>query len=122
MTKNLLSLISILSFIAISYTSLADKSYNKNNLLTCSAYHFKGKLNSQYSGEKKYNYHNKYFNNLKEIFMSQYPEVSTSSYILSITSIMESWSYEAQEKGQRYSDLKVEREYKDLCNSIIEIN
>ena len=54
--------------------------------------------------------------------MSQYPEVSTSSYILSITSIMESWSYEAQEKGQRYSDLKVEREYKDLCNSIIEIN
>ena len=83
---------------------------------------FKEKLNSQYSGEKKYNYHNKYFNNLKEIFMSQYPEVSTSSYILSITSIMESWSYEAQEKGQRYSDLKVEIEYKDLCNSIIEIN
>ena len=122
MTKNLLSLISILSFIAISHTSLADESYDKNNLLTCSAYHFKEKLNSQYSGEKKYNYHNKYFNNLKEIFMSQYPEVSTSSYILSITSIMESWSYKAQEKGQRYSDLKVEREYKDLCNSIIEIN
>ena len=122
MTKNLLSLILIFSFIAISHTSLADKSYDKNNLLTCSAYHFKEKLNSQYSGEKKYNYHNKYFNNLKEIFMTQYPEVSTSSYILSITSIMESWSYEAQEKGQGYSDLKVEREYKDLCNSIIEIN
>ena len=122
MTRNLLSLISILLFIAISHTSLADKSYDKNNLLTCSAYHFKEKLNSQYSPEKKYNYHNKYFNNLKEIFMTQYPEVSISSYILSITSIMESWSYEAQEKGQRYSDLKVEREYKDLCNSIIEIN
>ena len=122
MTKNLLSQILILSFIAISHTSLADKSYDKTNLLTCSAYHFKEKLNSHYSGEKKYNYHSKYFNNLKEIFMSQYPEVSTSSYILSITSIMESWSYEAQEKGQRYSDLKVEREYKDLCNSIIEIN
>ena len=61
-------------------------------------------------------------NNLKEIFMAQHPEVSTSSYILSITSIMESWSYEAQEKGQRYSDLKVEREYKNLCNSIIELN
>ena len=122
MTKNLLSQILILSFIAISHTSLADKSYDKNNLLTCSAYHFKEKLNSQYSGEKIYNYHNNYFNNLKEIFMTQYPEVSASSYILSITSIMESWSYEAQEKGQRYSDLKVEREYKDLCNSIIEIN
>ena len=54
--------------------------------------------------------------------MAQHTEVSTSSYILSITSIMESWSYEAQEKGQRYSDLKVEREYKDLCNSLIEIN
>ena len=122
MTKNLLSLILIFLFIAISHISLADKSYDKNNLLTCSAYHFKEKLNSQYSGEKKYNYHNNYFNNLKEIFMTQYPEVSTSSYILSITSIMESWSYEAQEKGQRYSDLKVQREYKDLCNSIIEIN
>ena len=122
MTKNLLSLILIFLFIAISHISLADKRYDKNNLLTCSAYHFKEKLNSQYSGEKKYNYHNKYFNNLKEIFMTQYPEVSTSSYILSITSIMESWSYEAQEKGQRYSDLKVQREYKDLCNSIIEIN
>ena len=122
MTKNLLSIISIFSFIVISHTSLADKTYDKNNLLTCSAYHFKEKLNSQYSGEKKYNYHNNYFNNLKEIFMTQYPEVSTSSYILSITSIMESWSYEAQEKGQRYSDLKVQREYKDLCNYIIEIN
>ena len=122
MTKNLLSIISIFSFIVISHTSLADKTYDKNNLLTCSAYHFKEKLNSQYSGEKKYNYHNNYFNNLKEIFMTHYPEVSTSSYILSITSIMESWSYEAQEKGQRYSDLKVQREYKDLCNSIIEIN
>ena len=122
MTKNLLSIISIFSFIVISHTSLADKTYDKNNLLTCSAYHFKEKLNSQYSGEKKYNYHNNYFNNLKEIFMTQYPEVSASSYILSITSIMESWSYEAQEKGQRYSDLKVQREYKDLCNSIIEIN
>ena len=122
MTKNLLSIISIFSFIVISHTSLADKTYDKNNLLTCSAYHFKEKLNSQYSGEKKYNYHNNYFNNLKEIFMTQYPEVSTSSYILSITSIMESWSYEAQEKGQRYSDLKVQREYNDLCNSIIEIN
>ena len=122
MTKNLLSIISIFSFIVISHTSLADKTYDKNNLLTCSDYHFKEKLNSQYSGEKKYNYHNNYFNNLKEIFMTHYPEVSTSSYILSITSIMESWSYEAQEKGQRYSDLKVQREYKDLCNSIIEIN
>ena len=122
MTKNLLSQILILSFIAISHTSLGDKSYDKTNLLTCSAYHFKEKLKSQYSAEKKYNYHNKYFNNLKEIFMAQHPEVSTSSYILSITSIMEAWSYEAQEKGQRYSDLKVEREYKDLCNSIIEIN
>tara|TARA_B100001741_G_scaffold222288_1_gene184514 strand:- start:18 stop:386 length:369 start_codon:yes stop_codon:yes gene_type:complete len=122
MTRNLLSLISIFLFIAISHISLADRSYDKNTLLSCSAYHFKEKLNSQYSGEKKYNYHNRYFNNLKEIFMTQYPEVSTSGYILSITSIMESWSYEAQERGQRYSDLKVEREYKDLCNSIIEIN
>ena len=122
MTRNLLSLISIFLFIAISNISLADRSYDKNTLLSCSAYHFKEKLHSQYSGEKKYNYHNRYFNNLKEIFMTQYPEVSTSGYILSITSIMESWSYEAQERGQRYSDLKVEREYKDLCNSIIEIN
>ena len=56
MTKNLLSLISIFSLIAISHTSLADKSYDKTNLLTCSAYHFKEKLNSQYSAEKKYNY------------------------------------------------------------------
>ena len=58
MTRNLLSLISIFSLIAISHTSLADKSYDKTNLLTCSAYHFKEKLNSQYSTEKKYNYHN----------------------------------------------------------------
>lgn len=122
MIKNILSLIFILSLIIISDIAFADKSYDKNNLLSCSAYHFKAKLNSQYSGKEKYDYHDNYFNNLKEIFLSQYPEVSTSSYILSITSIMESWSYEAQEKGKRYSDLKVEREYKDLCNSIIEIN
>ena len=69
MTRNLLSLISIFLFIAISHISLADRSYDKNTLLSCSAYHFKEKLNSQYSGEKKYNYHNRYFNNLKEIFM-----------------------------------------------------
>ena len=75
MTKSLLSLISIFLTIALSHTSVADESYDKNNLLTCSAYHFKEKLNSQYSGEKKYNYHNKYFNNLKEIFMSQYTVV-----------------------------------------------
>ena len=53
MTKNLLSQILILSFISISHTSLADKSYDKNSLLTCSAYHFKEKLNSQYLAEKK---------------------------------------------------------------------
>ena len=115
--------VTIILFLLLFSTFIyADQSYNRNSLLSCSAYHFKAKLNSQYLGEEKYNYHDKYFNNLKEIFLSQYPEVSISSYILSITSIMESWSYEAQEKGRKYSDLKVEREYKDLCNSIIEIN
>ena len=48
----------------------ADQSYDRNSLLSCSAYHFKAKLNSQYLGEEKYNYHDKYFNNLKEIFES----------------------------------------------------
>ena len=114
----------LLTILLIVYPNIGfpSESYDKSNLLSCSAYHFRAKLNSQYLGKEKYDYHEKYFNNLQEIFMTQYPEVSTSSYILSITSIMESWSYEAQEKGRRYSDLKVEREYKDLCNSIIEIN
>ena len=53
MTKNLLSLISILSFIAISHTSLADDSYDKNSLLTCSAYH--SKKNSIASTQEKKN-------------------------------------------------------------------
>ncbi len=112
----------IVSLLLSASFSFADQSYDKNNLLSCSAYHFKAKLNSQYSTKEKYEYHDKYFNKLQKIFLTQFPEVSISSYILSITSIMESWSYEAQEKGKRYADLKVEREYKDLCNSLIEIN
>ena len=95
-----------------SNISFPSESYDKSNLLSCSAYHFRAKLNSQYLGKEKYDYHEKYFNNLQEIFLNRYPRSSTSSYILSITSIMESWSYEAQEKGRSYSDLKVERNIK----------
>ena len=112
----------VLALILSASLSFANESYDKNNLLSCSAYHFKAKLNSQYLSKEKYEYHDRYFNKLQKIFLNQYPEISTSSYILSITSIMESWSYKVQEKGKHYADLELEREYKDLCNSIIEIN
>ena len=119
MIKTLLLTILLIMYSHIGFPS---ESYDKSNLLSCSAYHFRAKLNSQYLGKEKYDYHDKYFNNLQEIFLNRYPEVPTSSFILSVTSIMESWSYEAQEKGRSYANSQIERNYKKLCNSIIEIN
>ena len=112
----------IILLLMYSCIGVPSEGYDKNNLLSCSAYHFRAKLNSQYLGKEQYDYHNKYFNNLQEIFLNRYPEVPISSFILSITSIMESWSYEAQEKGKSYANSKIESSYKKLCNSIIEIN
>ena len=68
---------------------------------------------------KKYRFHDEYFNNLNEIFLQKYPNVSQTSFILSVTSIMESWSYLAQEKGESFANKKIDSDYKDLCNSII---
>ena len=97
----------------------ADNNIVKTDLMNCSAYHLKAKLYYQHFDMKKYRFHNEYFNNLNEIFLQKYPNVSQTSFILSVTSIMESWSYLAQEKGESFANKKIDSDYKDLCNSII---
>ena len=96
-----------------------DKNTNKTDLMYCSAYHLKAKLYYQHFDMKKYQFHDEYFNNLNKIFIKKYPNVSQTSFILSVTSIMESWSYMAQEKGGDFANKKIDSDYKDLCNSII---
>jgi hypothetical protein len=91
----------------------------KSNIIKCSAYHLKAKLNNQYSNKEKYEYHGKYFDTLNQKFLSISPNSSQAGFILSATSVIESWSYIAQEKGQRYANMKIETEYKALCNSIL---
>jgi hypothetical protein len=89
-----------------------------NDLLKCSAYHFKAKLNNQYASKKKYEYHDNYFNNLKDKYLQENKNSSEAAFILSITSIMESWSYIAQEKGHSFANMKIESDYNSLCNTI----
>jgi hypothetical protein len=89
-----------------------------NNLLKCSAYHFKAKLNNQYSSKKKYEYHDNYFKNLKNKYLQENENLSEAAFILSITSIIESWSYIAQEKGHSFANMKIESDYNNLCNTI----
>jgi len=97
-----------------------DENPNRNNLMNCSAYHFKAKLYYQYFDKKKYKYHDEYFNNLNEIFLKKYPKISQTSFILSVASIMESWEYLVQEKGEEFANKKIDKDYRDLCNSIID--
>ena len=97
----------------------ADLKSERNNIIKCSAYHLKAKLNNQYSNKAKYEYHKKYFDTLNRKFLSISPSSSQAGFILSATSVIESWSYIAQEKGQRFANMKIESEYKDLCNSIL---
>ena len=97
----------------------ADLKSERNNIIKCSAYHLKAKLNNQYSNKAKYEYHEKYFDTLNKKFLSISPNSSQAGFILSATSVIESWSYIAQEKGQRFANMKIESEYKDLCNSIL---
>tara|TARA_Y200000002_G_scaffold207590_1_gene171271 strand:+ start:958 stop:1326 length:369 start_codon:yes stop_codon:yes gene_type:complete len=97
----------------------ADLKSERNNIIKCSAYHLKAKLNNQYSNKAKYEYHKKYFDTLNRKFLSISPSSSQAGFILSATSVIESWSYIAQEKGQRFANMKIESEYKELCNSIL---
>ena len=96
-----------------------DLKTERSNIIKCSAYHLKAKLNNQYSNKAKYEYHEKYFDTLNKKFLSISPNSSQAGFILSATSVIESWSYIAQEKGQRFANMKIESEYKDLCNSIL---
>ncbi len=96
-----------------------NENSDRNDLMNCSAYHLKAKLYYQYFDKKKYKYHDEYFNNLNEIVLKKYPGVSQTNFILSVTSIMESWEYLAQEKGQSFASKKIDSDYKDLCNSMI---
>jgi hypothetical protein len=96
-----------------------DLKTERSNIIKCSAYHLKAKLNNQYSNKAKYEYHEKYFDTLNKRFLSISPNSSQAGFILSATSVIESWSYIAQEKGQRFANMKIESEYKDLCNSIL---
>ena len=95
---------------------------DKKTLLNCSAYHLRSQLNlnNQYSIKEKnlYQYHEKYFNTLNNLYLSQYPESSQADFILSVTSIMEFWSYTSQELGSSASDLKINTEFQRPCNSI----
>ena len=102
-----------------SHTKSDNKNTNKSDLLNCSAYHLKAKLYYQHFDMKKYRFHEEYFKNLNEIFLKKYPSVSQMNFILSVTSIMESWEYLAQEKGQSFASKKIDNDYKDFCNSII---
>jgi len=118
------SILSIILSVLILHPVLAssdevDLESEKSNLIKCSAYHLKAKLNNQYSNKEKYEYHEKYFDTLNEKFLSISPNSSQAGFILSATSVIESWSYIAQEKGQRYANMKIETEYKALCNSIL---
>ena len=109
------TLLAVLPIIALS--DEVDLKTERNNIIKCSAYHLKAKLNNQYSNKSKYEYHKKYFDTLNKKFLSISPNSSQAAFILSATSVIESWSYIAQEKGQRFANMKIENEYKDLCNS-----
>ena len=95
----------------------ADLRNERYNIIKCSAYHLKAMLNSQYYNKEKYEYHKNYFDTLNKKFLIISPNSSQAAFILSATSVIESWSYIAQEKGQRFANMKIENEYKDLCNS-----
>ena len=97
----------------------ADLKSERNNIIKCSAYHLKAMLNSQYYNKEKYEYHKNYFDTLNKKFLIISPNSSQAAFILSATSVIESWSYIAQEKGQRFANMKIESEYKDFCNSIL---
>ena len=119
-TINLTIILSALILLPVRASSdEVDLESEKSNLIKCSAYHLKAKLNNQYSNKEKYEYHEKYFDTLNEKFLSISPNSSQAGFILSATSVIESWSYIAQEKGQRYANMKIETEYKALCNSIL---
>ena len=119
-TINLTIILSALILLPVLASSdEVDLESKKSNLIKCSAYHLKAKLNNQYSNKEKYEYHEKYFDTLNEKFLSISPNSSQAGFILSATSVIESWSYIAQEKGQRYANMKIETEYKALCNSIL---
>jgi len=119
-TINLTIILSALILLPVLASSdEVDLESEKSNLIKCSAYHLKAKLNNQYSNKEKYEYHEKYFDTLNEKFLSISPNSSQAGFILSATSVIESWSYIAQEKGQRYANMKIETEYKALCNSIL---
>ena len=119
-TINLTIILSALILLPVLASSdEVDLESEKSNLIKCSAYHLKAKLNNQYSNKEKYEYHEKYFDTLNEKFLSISPNSSQAGFILSATSVIESWSYIAQEKGQRYANMKIETEYNELCNSIL---
>ena len=119
-TINLTIILSALILLPVLASSdEVDLESEKSNLIKCSAYHLKAKLNNQYSNKEKYEYHEKYFDTLNEKFLSISPNSSQAGFILSATSVIESWSYIAQEKGQRYANMKIETKYKALCNSIL---
>ena len=116
------NLIQICCILLITLTVLAssdevDSKIERNNIIKCSAYHLKAMLNSQYYSKEKYEYHKNYFDTLNKKFLIISPNSSQAAFILSATSVIESWSYIAQEKGQRFANMKIENEYKDLCNS-----
>ena len=119
--KSILSIIlSVLILLPVLASSdEVDSKNERSNIIKCSAYHLKAKLNNQYSNKEKYEYHGKYFDTLNQKFLSISPNSSQAGFILSATSVIESWSYIAQEKGQRFANMKIETEYKDLCNSIL---
>ena len=113
------SFILLVALPIMALSDVVDLKTERNNIIKCSAYHLKAKLNNQYSNKAKYEYHGKYFDTLNKKFLSISPNSSQAGFILSATSVIESWSYIAQEKGQRFANMKIESEYKDLCNSIL---
>ena len=119
--SNLIQICCILLIIlpVLASSGEVDSKIERNNIIKCSAYHLKAKLNNQYSDKAKYEYHEKYFDTLNKKFLSISPNSSQAGFILSATSVIESWSYIAQEKGQRFANMKIESEYKNLCNTIL---
>ena len=109
------TLLAVLPIIALS--DEVNLKTERNNIIKCSAYHLKAMLNTQYYSKEKYEYHKNYFDTLNKKFLIISPNSSQAAFILSATSVIESWSYIAQEKGQRFANMKIENEYKDLCNS-----
>ena len=85
----LLKLVLSITFLMIVSTEISTADDRKKELLICSAYHLKEKLNNQYSSEEIYLYHDTYFNNLQKSFLRVFQK---PRHLGSFSQLLASWS------------------------------